>query len=75
MLNRLAYLAQEEAKMDRDIANMRKKAADMLSRQGDKDEDIANTAKEILGTIPARPAQPLRPHTGGGSAVMACSLT
>lgn len=74
MLNRIAYLAQEEARIDRDILNMRKKAAEMLNRQGQRDDDIANTAKEILSTIPTtQGSQTLRPHTGsdfGGRLVL-----
>mmetsp|Transcript_20577 Transcript_20577/g.45043 ORF Transcript_20577/g.45043 Transcript_20577/m.45043 type:complete len:472 (-) Transcript_20577:196-1611(-) len=74
MLNRIGYLQSEEAKIDRDIENARNKARDMLSRKAEKaeklnDQDVAATAKEIIGTISTPPpaSKPLRPVTGRSS--------
>lgn len=71
LMNRIAYLAQEEARVDRDIENARRRAAEALTRQvqrGHQDQDVAQTAAELLATLPSAAAQAapckLRPHTG-----------
>ncbi len=63
-MNRIAFLAQEEARIDRDIDAARRRAAEALARQAAKDQEIAATAKEVLAVLPAPGAQKLRPHTG-----------
>ncbi|GFR52217.1 hypothetical protein Agub_g14758 [Astrephomene gubernaculifera] len=64
MMNRIAFLAQEELRLDRDIEAARRRAAEALARQATKDQDIAATAKEVLATMPPPPPPKLRPHTG-----------
>lgn len=69
LMNRIAYLAQEEAKLDRDIESARRRAAEALARQGDRDQDVAATAQEVLAVLPAASGHKIRPHTGRSSLV------
>ncbi|KAG2443285.1 hypothetical protein HYH02_009355 [Chlamydomonas schloesseri] len=64
MMNRIAFLAQEELRLDRDIEAARRKAAEALARQATRDQEIAATAKEVLAVMPTASAAKLRPHTG-----------
>ena len=64
MMNRIAFLAQEELRLDRDIEAARRKAAEALARQATRDQEIAATAKEVLAVMPTASAPKLRPHTG-----------
>ncbi|KXZ47703.1 hypothetical protein GPECTOR_33g585 [Gonium pectorale] len=69
MMNRIAFLAQEELRLDRDIEAARRRAAEALARQATKDQDIAATAKEVLAVLPAAPPTKIRPHTGRTSLI------
>ncbi|GIL92562.1 hypothetical protein Vretimale_18976 [Volvox reticuliferus] len=65
MMNRIAFLAQEELRLDRDIEAARRRAAEALARQATKDQDIAATARDVLAVMPAsNPPKVVRPHTG-----------
>ena len=74
-LNRIAFLKQEESKIDRDIENARKRTLELLSRKAEKaeklkDGEVLSTTKDILGSIAADTkatgSKPLRPTTGTG---------
>jgi hypothetical protein len=71
MLNRISFLRSEEAKLDREIENAKKKALELLSRKAEKaeklkDEEVAIAAKDIIEAI--RPSlsvsKPLTPSSG-----------
>ena len=56
LINRITMLQCQEAKMDREIENAREKTREALARKAEaamkqKDEDVAATAKELLGTL------------------------
>lgn len=53
MMNRITFLKCEEAKLDRDIANTRKRTEELLSRKAErtKDDDVLKATQDVLSTI------------------------
>jgi uncharacterized protein YydD (DUF2326 family) len=56
MLNRIAYLQSEEAKIDRDIDKARKRTEELLGRKAEKakkvkDEDVLKAASDVLQAL------------------------
>ncbi|GLC65527.1 hypothetical protein PLESTF_000306400 [Pleodorina starrii] len=73
-MNRIAFLAQEELRIDRDIEAARRRAAEALARQAARDQEIAATAKDVLAVMPAAaPPKLARPHTGRSSLLASLS--
>ncbi|KAJ9512313.1 hypothetical protein QJQ45_012908 [Haematococcus lacustris] len=63
LLNRISYLQNEEAKLDRDIEGTRKKTEALLSRKVEcsRDQDVARAANDVLLALKSD-----RPSTGSG---------
>ncbi|KAL6763766.1 hypothetical protein V8C86DRAFT_3022713, partial [Haematococcus lacustris] len=61
LLNRISYLQNEEAKLDRDIEGTRKKTEALLSRKVEcsRDQDVARAANDVLLALKSD-----RPSTG-----------
>ncbi len=53
MLNRIALLQSEEARLDRDIVNTHKRMQDLLSRKAEKakHEDVAVAVSDVLSAL------------------------